>query len=157
MELRIETLPSKKLVGMWLRMTLLEDKTMVLGKQFMPRRTEVKERVNANIISMKLFDALMDQSFSPETAFTKWIAVEVAQHTDIPEGMEAYTLTGGLYAVFIHQGPASTFPATLQYIFETWLPQSDYELDHREHFEVLGPSYNPKDPTAEEEVWIPIK
>ena len=122
---------------------------MVLGQQFMPRRAEVPHRVDSNIISMKIFDALMmDQSFLPETVFEKWIAVEVAQHIAIPEGMEAYTLTSGLYAVFIHEGLASTFPTTVQYIFETWLPQSGYKLDHREHFEVLGPDYNPTDPAV---------
>jgi AraC family transcriptional regulator len=43
----------------------------------------------------------------------------------IPEGMETLVLPAGLYAVFIHKGPASTGPATYQYIFETWLPGAD--------------------------------
>lgn len=40
---------------------------------------------------------------------------------------------------------------------KTWLPASDYNLDNRPHFEVLGEKYKNNDPTSEEEIWIPIK
>jgi AraC family transcriptional regulator len=59
--------------------------------------------------------------------------------------------------VFIHIGQASTFPKTMQYIFGSWLPESEYTLDSREHFEVLPAQYDPRDPDAREDVWIPIK
>ena len=45
----------------------------------------------------------------------------------------------------------------MKHIFGRWLPQSEYELDDREHFELLPEGYSPVDPEAEEEVWIPIK
>ncbi|NDI33200.1 GyrI-like domain-containing protein [Chengkuizengella sediminis] len=73
------------------------------------------------------------------------------------EEMKSYVLKGGKYAVIIHNGPASTFLRTLQYILETWLPSSEYELDNREHFERLSQDYSPTDPNATEEVWVPIK
>jgi len=73
------------------------------------------------------------------------------------DGMESYTLTGGLYAVFIHKGAASTGPKTFKYIFGTWLPNSDFILDNRPHFEILGKKYIHEDPDSEEEVWIPVK
>ncbi len=63
----------------------------------------------------------------------------------------------GLYAVFIHKGDASTAPKTFEYIFGTWLPNSEYLLDNRPHFEILGEKYKNEDPNSEEEVWIPIK
>jgi AraC family transcriptional regulator len=71
--------------------------------------------------------------------------------------MESFTLTGGLYAVFIHKGAASTGPKTFRYIFETRLPNSKYSIDNRPHFEILGEKYKNEDPDSEEEVWIPIK
>jgi AraC family transcriptional regulator len=37
------------------------------------------------------------------------------------------------------------------------LPGSDYSLDSRAHFEILGKKYKHDDPNSEEEVWIPIK
>jgi AraC family transcriptional regulator len=71
--------------------------------------------------------------------------------------MESFTLKGGLYAVFLHKGAASTGQKTFQYIFEMWLPNSGYLLDNRPHFEILGAKYKNEDPNSEEEVWIPIK
>jgi len=106
---------------------------------------------------MQVFDALPGQPFTPETPFEKWAAVEVSDHSDIPPGMEPYTLQGGKYAVFVHRGPASSFAKTSNYIFGVWLPHATYELDSREHFELLGATYRPDDPDAEEEVWIPIR
>ncbi len=75
----------------------------------------------------------------------------------IPNEMETYTLKGGMYAIFLHKGAANTFHLTQGYIFGTWLPSSEYELDTREHFEVLKGNYDPRDSNAEEDVWIPIK
>jgi len=71
--------------------------------------------------------------------------------------MEIYTLSGGQFAVFIHKGTAGTFHITSQYIFDIWLPDSGYELDKREHFEILKENYDPNDPESEEEVWVPIR
>jgi len=71
--------------------------------------------------------------------------------------MEFYIVPSGLYAVFIHTGAASTAPKTFEYIFETWLPNSEYLLDNRPHFEILGGKYKNEDPSSEEEIWIPIK
>jgi AraC family transcriptional regulator len=62
-----------------------------------------------------------------------------------------------LYAVFIHQGPPQAFVKTFQHIFYSWLPNSPYDVDQREHFECLGEKYKNNAPDSEEEVWIPIK
>ena len=97
------------------------------------------------------------QTFSPMTEFEKWAAIEVANIEEIPEGMEAYTLRGGQYAVFNHKGPTSAAPATFNYIYNVWLPQSGYKLDNRHHYERLGEKYlGPLDPESEEEIFIPI-
>ena len=97
------------------------------------------------------------KAFSLNTAFDMWAAVEVSNATEIPAGMEALQLPGGLYAVFLHKGLPGDFPKTWQYIMGTWLPASGYTLDNRPHFQVMGEAYRPDDTAAEEEVWIPIK
>ncbi len=142
---------------MRLEMSLAQDKTAELWKKFMPRRGEIKNRRNAEYISMRIYGENREQQFLPTTLFEKWAAVEVLDHNIVPEGMESYCQTGGTYAVFIHEGPAMSFPKTMQHIFGTWLPESEYEQSGREHFEVLPEEYNPVDPEAKEEVWIPIK
>jgi AraC family transcriptional regulator len=42
-------------------------------------------------------------------------------------------------------------------VFSEWLPQSNFELDHRPHFEILPLDYIAKGGQVTEEVWIPIK
>jgi AraC family transcriptional regulator len=71
--------------------------------------------------------------------------------------MEKYSLKGGTYAVFTYQGIASDAPKIMRYIFGEWLPKSIYITDIREHFETLPESYNPLDPQAKEDIWVPIK
>jgi AraC family transcriptional regulator len=94
--------------------------------------------------------------FKPTNEFERWAAVEVANFDYIPAEMETFILHGGLYAVFDYKG-LNTDKSIFQYIFETWLPTSDYDLDNRPHFEVLGDKYKNNDPKSEEEIWIPIK
>ena len=71
--------------------------------------------------------------------------------------LKMLNLKGGMYAVFIHKGLPSEFKKTMDYIFLEWMPDSDYKLDHRPQFEVLGEKYKNNHPDSEEEVWIPIQ
>lgn len=71
--------------------------------------------------------------------------------------MEAYTLLGAMFVVFVLKGLPSSFSKTAQFIFGEWLPKSEYELENRPHFEVLRERYRQNDPSSEEEVWVPIR
>jgi AraC family transcriptional regulator len=154
---RIETISEKKLIGKRLKMSLSNNRTAELWQSFMPLRKQVKT-ISADLFSMQVYDSpLYFKHFNPDTVFEKWAAAEVADFNTVPEGMEAYTLKGGLYAVFLHKGPASEGEKTFRYIFMTWLPGSEYELDDREHFEILGDKYSNNEPDSEEEIWIPVK
>ena len=157
MEPRIEILKPKQLIGIHMEMSLSNNKTAELWQSFMPRRKEVINRNSSDFISMQKYNMKEEEMFLPETRFEKWAVVEVSSFSDVPQDMETYQLAGGKYAVFIHRGPASSAAATMQYIFTDWLPNSIYELDSREHFEILPESYHPMDPEATEEIWIPIR
>jgi AraC family transcriptional regulator len=97
------------------------------------------------------------KDIDPSKEFEKWAAVEVTGPGFIPPGMETIILPEGPYAVFIHRGAASDGPKTYQYIFGKWLPSSEYLLDDRPHFALMGEKYKNNDPDSEEEIWIPIK
>jgi AraC family transcriptional regulator len=158
MKPRIEFLTEKKLIGLSSNMSLAQNKTDELWKSFMPRRNEIKNRASPVFISMQVYDPFFDfKNFSPNASFEKWAAVEVMDFNAIPQGMKAYILKEGMHAVFIHKGDASMAEKTFRFIFETWLPQSEYILDNRPHFEILGAKYKNNHPDSEEEVWIPIK
>ena len=88
--------------------------------------------------------------------FEKWALTEVSDFDFVPNGMEIFLLTDGLYAVFNHKGSGAD-TSIFQYIYGTWIPNSDYFLDDKPHFEILGENYKNADPNSEEEIWIPIK
>lgn len=158
MEPRIETLNQKKLIGFNLPMSFANDRTPELWRSFMQRRSEIQNRASSDLISMQTFPRNFDfAQFDPAVEFVKWAAAEVTDFSYIPGGMTTHIMKGGLYAVFVHKGPPSTGPVTFRFIFGTWLPTSEYELDEREHFELLGSKYKNNAPDSEEEIWIPIR
>ncbi len=155
---RIETIPSKILIGKRLKMSITTDRTFELWRSFMPHRNDIRNRVSTDLLCVQSYDhTLPFKDFNPGTEFEKWAAVEVSVIEELPENMEVYSLKGGLYAVFIYKGVPSDFHNMFQYIFYSWLPGSEYEVDQRDHFEILGDKYKNNDPDSEEEVWIPIK
>ncbi len=157
MEPEIRILTKKKLVGIHRTMSLTNNTTRDLWKEFMSRRREVQDVIGAELFSMQIYNAGYFEKFNPDSEFEKWAAVEVANDFSIPDGMESFVLGGGLFAVFLHTGSASSGPELFRYIFGIWLPGSEYTLDHRPHFEILGEKYKNDDPESEEEIWIPIK
>lgn len=158
MEVRIVTLPETRLVGMRLRMSFANDRTGELWHSFMPRRREIVDPVTRDLMSVQWFDTVFDWGkIDPAAAFDKMAAVEVTDFSRVPEGMETHTIGGGLYAVFHYKGDPRAYAPVFQYIFGEWMPKSIYEIDHREHFEVLGEKYKNNDPESEEDIWVPIK
>jgi AraC family transcriptional regulator len=157
MEPRIETIIGKKLVGKRISMSLSENKTEELWRNFMPKRKEIKNKIGIDLYSIEVYTPLYFTNFNPYAEFEKWAAIEVTDFQIIPDKMEAIVIPDGLYAVFIHKGPASTGPKTYQNIFGNWLPNSDFRLDNRPHFAIMGQKYKNEDPDSEEELWIPIK
>lgn len=158
MFLRTETMAGKKLVGRHLIMSFAENRTFQLWQSFMPRRAEIPNLLNQDLLSLQLYGpAFSFAQFDPQQPFEKWAAVEVSGFKNVPLGLETLEIPGGLYAVFRHVGAAATGPQTFSYIFGNWLPASAYQLDNRPHFEVLGSKYKNDSPDSEEEIWIPIK
>ncbi|RMG88769.1 MAG: AraC family transcriptional regulator [Bacteroidetes bacterium] len=156
MKPEITYLEEKKLLGMRRRMSLADNQTVGLWQAFMSRRREIKNAVSADLISLQVYEPDYFDRFVPEKVFEKWALVEVSGFEDVPEGFETFTLPGGLYAVFKYKGAAADF-RVFEYIFTEWLPASEYALDDRPHFEVLGEKYQRAEPDSEEEIWIPVR
>jgi AraC family transcriptional regulator len=156
MQARIETLTGKKLVGKRMTMSFADNKTFELWKNFMPRLKDIQNKIGTDLYSMQIYTPSFFDRFNPEVEFEKWAAIEVTDFETVPDEMEAFALQGGLYAVFFYKGAASEAAGTFRYILGTWLPNSEYALDNRPHFEILGEKYKKDDPGSEEEIWIPI-
>ncbi len=156
MKPNIEMLPEKKLIGQKLKMSLKSNTTHELWKSFMPRRHEIKNALGSELYSLQVYSPDYFSNFNLAHEFEKWAAIQVSSFDSTPDGMETMILTGGLYAIFYYKG-LSTDTKIFENIFKTWLPKSNYVLDQRPHFEVLGEKYKNNDANSEEEIWIPIR
>ncbi|SFR68356.1 GyrI-like domain-containing protein [Maribacter stanieri] len=157
MKPRIVELKSKQLVGLNQEMSLVDNKTFELWKNFRQRSKNILNKSSQDFISLQIYPKGYFETFSPAKRFVKWACVEVDDNKSISTDFQSLNLEGGLYAVFDYKGTAESAPAFFQYIYGEWIPKSDYILDDRPHFEVLSDKYKNNDPASEEEIWIPIK
>jgi AraC family transcriptional regulator len=153
---RIEMFPGKTLTGMKITTSLINNKTGVLWKTFMPRLKEIGNQKGTERYSVQEYPENYFEDFDPATGFEKWAAVEVDDPAERPAGMESFTIPAGLYAIFHYKG-SSLNSRIFQYIYSEWLPASEYLLDNRPHFEILGEKYKNADPDSEEDIYIPVK
>jgi len=156
MQPKIEIIDDKKLIGQRLKMSFADYKIGELWRRFGPKRKEITNNLNNDLISLVVYEPTHFTDFKPTNEFERWATVEVENYNNVPPEMETFDLQGGLYAVFEYKG-LNTDNSIFQYILGTWLPNSDFELDNRPHFEILGERYKNNDPESEEEIWIPIK
>ena len=147
----------KKFVGKKSFMSFDRNTTSDLWRSFMPVRNEVQNVVGKELYSIEIYPVDFFNDFDPGRIFEKWAAIEVNDFNNIPDSMHTLITPRGLYAVFIHKGPASEGPKTYNYIFREWLPSVNYQLDDRPHFAVMGENYKRDDPESEEELWIPVR
>lgn len=154
---RIENLKEKKLIGIRMPMSFADYRMGELWGSFMPRKKEIADLMSSDLISMVVYSPNHFLDFKPTNVFERWATVEVANFDQVPEGMETFVLPSGLYAVFHYTGAVIGIAHFYQQIYSAWLPNSEYDLDDRPHFEVLGDKYKNNDPSSEEDIWIPIK
>ncbi|MCC7298769.1 MAG: GyrI-like domain-containing protein [Bacteroidia bacterium] len=152
---KIVELEAKKAVGMRINMSLANNRTAEVWRNFMPRKREIIGAKNNELMSLSVYEQPLEPGNFNQT-FEKWAAVEVGEVTSVPENMEVLEIPAGLYAVFHYKG-LNTNPEIFKYILGVWLPHSEYGLDLRPHFEVLGDLYKNNDPDSEEDIFIPIK
>ena len=151
---KILNIEEKKLTGLKMTMSLLENKTGELWKSFMQMRKQVKNNIGNNLYSLQVYNSSYFENFNPAITFEKWATIEVRNFENLPENFDRFILPAGLYAVFQHRGMSTDI---LKTIYSEWLPNSVFILDNRPHFEILGEKYKNGDPDSEEEIWIPVK
>ena len=146
------------LTGMHREISIAENHTVTLWKQFMPRKREISSLLSEALYSVQIYPAHFDFA-NPDLRmpFTKWVAVETPCHFTAPDQMEVLKVPAGQYAVFLHKGTPDTYISTINFIFNKWLPDSSYVYDFRPQFERMDHRYRHNDPDSIEEVWIPVR
>ena len=151
----IKIFPETKFIGKNLSFSYTDYRAFELWSSFMPRRNEIQNALGTDLFNIQINPENFD--FNPQTEFVKWAVVPVSDFDFVPEGMQLLIVEEGLYAVFNHIGDASKARETFGYIYGVWLPNSEYELDNRPQFEILGEKYKNNAADSEEEIWIPVK
>lgn len=147
----IITIPEKKVIGMKSEMRHSEyGKIVDLWKCFMPNKKKVNS-INNELIAMQVYSDFMNI----DDAYDIYACAEVEDFKHIPEMMETFVISRGKYAVFHHKGVDAS--GLYQRIMTHWLPNSEYEIDARPHFQVMGEKYKNGSPDSEEEFYVPIK
>ncbi|MBO6201548.1 MAG: GyrI-like domain-containing protein [Chryseobacterium sp.] len=150
---RIEIIDPKKLVGFSITTSFQEDKTPIVWRKLMMRRNEITNRISDQLFSLQIYP----ENFTPDQSFTKYAIAEVSDFDNMPNDFETFALEGGKYLVFSYQGKAENGPELFGYIFQNFIPENQFEVDKRPHFEIFSDDYNPNSDFAKEEIWIPIK
>ena len=151
----LKTFPTTKFIGKNLSFTFADYRAFELWSSFMPRLKEIQNVIGSELYNIQVNPDGFD--FQPNTPFTKWAVVAVSSFDFIPDEMETLEVQEGLYAVFNYKGDQSNAASFFNSIYTEWLPSSDYKLDNRPQFEILGEKYKNNDPNSEEEIWIPVK
>lgn len=155
---RIIELNEKKLAGRRLIMSFAQNRTKELWQSFMPKRRTIPGIIDNALYSVEVYhDISFFEHFNPAAEFEKWAAVEVQDISVLPQDMECLLIPKGLYAVFIHKGPASNGFETYNYIYSKWLPESTYKIDMRPHFALMGDKYKQDEADSEEDIYIPVQ
>jgi AraC family transcriptional regulator len=101
---KIEHLKEKKLPGMQMSMSLSENTTGELWRNFMPVQRKIKNSIGSELYSVEVYFPEYFNHFNPWTMFDKLAAVEVTGYVALPAQLETITLADGLYAVCVHKG-----------------------------------------------------
>ncbi|MDF2158590.1 GyrI-like domain-containing protein [Algoriphagus sp. CAU 1675] len=154
MRIRIKQIKEKKLIGLKLTMNHFEDRSGELWAQFLSKRRLISPFSTQDMICVQNYEKNYFKNLDQGKNFEKWVTLEVQDHKNIPEGMHAFLLEEGLYAVIEPSFFNCTWEA-LQHLLQYWLPSTDFRLDDRPHLEVF--SDRSKIFSKTWEIWIPVK
>ena len=97
------------------------------------------------------------ENAAPEGAFEYVAGFPVSQVGDIPEGFVVREVPEHTYAVFAHKGDLAGLEKTHEYIYEVWLPQSDYVLASKKDMEYYNEDFKFFAPDSVLYIFIPVE
>ena len=83
--------------------------------------------------------------------------LEVSKVENVPEGMVVREVPAQKYAIFTHVGSLDKLRDTYNFIYQTWLPQSGYELTGGPDFELYDEDFKDFAPDSRFYIYVPIK
>ncbi len=156
MNIIIKSSPLFQIICMKRQISFAENTTNLLWQSFMPRRSEINNKINSDLFSISIYPEDFFSAFDAHKKFEKYAGIPVKYTESVPEGMQLISIEVGLYATFMYKGLAENYPNVFQNILQNWLPEHGYQIDNRPFFEILGEKYKRDAEDSEEEIWIPV-
>ncbi len=87
-----------------------------------------------------------------------FVCLEVSSFEEVPIQFTAKKLPEMKYLKFLHKGLSNKVAYTYQYIYEQYLPDTDYKLPHLFNFEFYGDQHKgPYNEDSISEIYIPVE
>lgn len=138
-------------------MSLVNDQTQQLWQQFMRQKHNLPPLASEYLYSLQQYPAGYFSTFSTHTFFTKWALAEVGESNQtLPDDFTTFAFEGGDYFMVEYKGDGSDAALFFQNLYTQIIPEAGYAIDHRPHFERLGPRYQRESKNSLEEVFIPV-
>jgi predicted transcriptional regulator YdeE len=150
MEIKVVERPAFTIVGLKYRGQAGSNAIPQLWQALGPRTGEIEGIADDTAAYGISANADME---SGEFDYIAGFSVTSTEH--VPEGMVAFEVPGGRYAVF-----ATTLPQigeTFQNAYHTWLPQAGHQPTGGPEFELYDERFDPQDPDSEFDLYIPIQ
>jgi len=129
----------------------MADKLPLLWDEFVPRMEEIQHKVSG------LACGVIQQTKEKTDLLEYYAAVEVSDINDLPEGMVSVEIPVSTYAKFTHKGNVASINNTVNYVYSSWLMQSDKRHTYGADLEIYGEEYIPDSDDSVVYYSIPIK
>jgi AraC family transcriptional regulator len=154
MEPKFKKLDDMVVVGLQTLNTCQHNVIPLLWKRFLKRESEIQHIALENVGVGVSFDIEKKEKGSE---FFHIVGHIVGSTADIPEGMSYRRIPAHEYAVFTHRGPLSKLGETYDFIYEKWLPDSEFEYDSSNEIEWYDERFDPESENSEFDIYVPIK
>lgn len=128
----------------------IANKLPALWDAFLPRLDEVKNTIQGAGYGV------IQQTKEKTDLLEYYAAVQVAELDTLPEGMVSVVIPETQYASFVHKGHVQTLDNTVNYIYSSWLMQSQYRHSYGADLEIYGDGYIPDSDDSEIFYAIPL-
>lgn len=158
MQPKIVDLPEFKVIGVRKTVTLKTAGPEIAKqwKEFNPRVKDIPNK-DGEHVAFGVCEYVDFSDFTEETPYSELVSVGVTSLDKVPEGMTGKVIPAAKYAVFTHKGKTSTLMQTYDYIYKTWLPNSNFDLLEHDDFEWYDYRFTGvNDPEAELDIYVPV-
>jgi len=143
-------------VGMKIQTSVEEDRIPRLWNDFISRMEELKD-VAVPDCSLGICINNEEEEFNENVIFDYLVCKVVKDDRVVPPGMVFRHISRQLVAVFTHIGSLDTLGETYDYIYNKWLPSSDYQLAAADEIEWYDSRFKFGESDSQMDVHIPIE